>query len=125
MQETDPRDLLLDRQNDLVLEDGDFQFSKGIAGVIQECRVRLQMFQGEWFLNLDAGIPYWTEIMGQKPSIAISAAAASFNEALLSIEDVFAVTKMEVTYDHKTRALTVNWAVRCAFGTTPVDVLKI
>lgn len=124
MLETDPRDLLLDRQNDLVI-DKDLQWSKGIAGVIQECRIKMQMFKNEWFLDLDSGIPYWGEILGQKPKLAIAAAGQAFTEALLSVEDVTSVTKMEITYDSAARSLTVRWAVRCTFGDTPVDTLAI
>jgi hypothetical protein len=124
MLETDPRDLLLDRQNDLVFENGDFKWSSGIPGVMQECRIKMQMFEGEWFLNLEAGIPYWTEILGQRPDIAITAAAAAFNDALLSTEDVKDVTKMSVIQEPGTRRLLVQWSVRCKFGNTPTDTLK-
>lgn len=124
MLETDPRDLLLDKYNDLVITD-DLQWSKGIPGVMQECRIRLQMFKGEWFLNLLVGIDYWGQILGQKPAVAIAAAGAQFTAALLSIPDVLDVTKMDVTYDGATRTLTVKWSVRCLFGNTPVDTLSI
>ncbi len=124
MLETEPRDLLLDRYNDLVITT-DLDWSRGVAGVMQECRVKLQMFQGEWFLDLDKGIPYWGQILGQKPALAIAAIGASFTETLLSIEDVIAVTKMQVTYAGATRTLTVNWQIQCVFGTTPVDTLNL
>ena len=124
MLETEPRDLLLDRYNDLVVTT-DLDWSRGIPGVMQECRIKLQMFRGEWFLDLDAGIPYWGQILGQKPAIAIAAIGASFTEALLGVEDVTAVTKMSVTYDRPTRSLSVTWQVRCTFGETPVDTLNL
>lgn len=125
MLETDPRDLALDKQNDLIFENGDFQFTYGLDGIIQEARIKLQMFEGEWFLNLEAGIPYWNEILGQKPDVAIPAIAAHFNQTLLGIEDVTDVTKMSVAYNGKTRQLVVRWAVRSLFGNTPTDTLAI
>ncbi len=124
MLEVEPRDLLLDRYNDLVITT-DLDWSRGIPGVMQECRIKLQMFQGEWFLNLDAGIPYWGQILGQKPAIAIAAIGASFTESLLRVEDVIAVTKMSIVYNGSTRTLTVTWQVQCKFGATPVDTLAI
>jgi hypothetical protein len=123
MLETEPRDLLLE-DNDLVITT-DLAFSSGVSGVAQSCKTAMQMFQGEWFLNLDAGIPYWGEILGQKPAIAIAAATAHFTEMLLSIEDVTSVSRMSVTYEASSRTLSVRWQVRCTFGQTPVDTLAI
>lgn len=120
----EPRDLLLDKYNDLVI-DTDLHWSMGVQGVMQECRIKMQMFRGEWFLNLGVGIPYWGSILGQKPAIAIAAAGAAFTEALLTVEDVIGITKMDVTYDGRTRTMTVKWAVQCIFGTTVSDTLNI
>jgi hypothetical protein len=124
MLETDPRDLALDEHNDLIITT-DLDWSRGIEGVMQECRIKLQMFQGEWFLNLDVGIPYWTHILGQKPAIAIAAMGAAFSETLIRVEDVIEVTKMNITHDRALRKLVVNWQVRTKFGTTPTDTLAI
>ena len=61
--ENEPRDLLLDITNDLVIESDDFVFARGIDAVTQSCRIALQMFEEEWFLDLDVGIPYWQNIL--------------------------------------------------------------
>lgn len=120
---TEPRDLLV-VDNDLVVTT-DLAFSTGLVGVAQACKIVMQMFQGEWFLDLDKGIPYWGEILGQKPALAIPAASAAFTEALLRVEDVITVSKMTITFDGGARALVIKWQVRCTFGQTPVDTLAI
>lgn len=71
--DTDPRDLKLDRQNDLVITT-DLQWTRGVEAVMQDCRIVLQMFQGEWFLNRAAGIPYWGRILRERPDVAQRAA---------------------------------------------------
>ncbi len=121
---TDPRDLLLDKNNDLVITT-DLQWSRGIPAVMQSCRIALQMFQGEWFMNLDVGIPYWQSILGRKPGTAIAAAKSAFRQALASVESVVAVLKLDVTYNGVTRLMTVSWKVKTEFGDTPVDVLAL
>lgn len=123
--ETDPRDLLLDANNDLVFEGGDLVLSRGVPGVAQACRIALLMFAGEWFLDLDAGIPYWQSILGQKPAVAKAAAKIAVREALQSVEGVLEITKLEVNFVGASRTLTVTWAVRCAFGETPADTLAL
>lgn len=125
--ETDPIDLLLDEQNDLVIQDGDLVFSTGLQAVVQGCRIRLQMFQGEWFLDLDAGVPYWNGILGEKASIAIPLARQALRAALLRVPNVAEVTKLDLTFDGRARTLTVKWRVRTAFGdsavvTTPITI---
>ncbi len=122
--ETDPRDLELDEDNDLVITT-DLQWTRGIDAVVQSCRIALQMFQGEWFLDLDAGIPYWDKILAQKPDVAIAAAQAAFTDTLNAIEGVVSVLLMDVQYNNATRNLTINWRVRCVFGDTPTDTLAL
>lgn len=122
---TDPIDLLLDNNNDLVIESGDLQFSKGVQAIMQQCRIQLQMFQGEWFLDLDAGIPYWQSILGSKTSDAIAAARIYFTGELLNVQGVTEVTKMELSYKGTDRSLTIKWRVTTVFGETPDDIISL
>ena len=122
---TDPIDLLIDDENDLVIENGDLQFSKGIDAVVQQCRISLQMFQGEWFLDLDAGIPYWQSILGQKPAVALAAARIYMRRELELIEGVDRVLKLDLSYTGTSRTLVVTWQVSTIFGETPVDTIDL
>ncbi len=120
--ETDPVDLLLGPDNDLVVTT-DLQLSRGIPAIMQSCRIALLMFAGEWFLDLKAGIPYWESILAQKPEVAKKAAAIAFRAALLGVPGVQEVTKLEVDFAGGTRRMSITWRVRCAFGETPEDTL--
>lgn len=122
---TDPIDLKLDSDNQVVFENGDLVFVSGIDAVVQQCRVVLQMFQGEWFLNLDAGIPYWQSILGEKTRAAIEAARIFFRRELELVSGVDKVTKLDISYSGTSRTLTVNWQVSTIFGDTPVDVINL
>ncbi len=122
--ETDPIDLLLDEDNDIVITT-DLQFSRGLPAVVQSGRIALQMFQEEWFLDLDAGIPYWTKILGQKPNIASEAARLAFRSTLEEIDSVLGVLQLDVEFDPVTRNMDINWRVRCEFGDTDVDTIAI
>lgn len=119
----EPRDLLLGPDNDLVITD-DLQFTAGLAAIAQDCRIAMLMFQGEWFLDLDAGIPYWQSILGQKTTVAKKAAAIAIRSALLAVDGVQEVTKLEVSVD-VSRRMKVKWQVRCAFGETPADTIVL
>jgi hypothetical protein len=120
--ETDPIDLLLGPDNDLVVTT-DLQFTTGLTAIAQACRIALQMFQEEWFLDLDAGMPYWQAILGQKPDVSIPAAGIAARSELMSVPGVIDVPLLDVTYDGPTRKMTIKWQVSTAFGDTQPDVI--
>lgn len=115
-----PRDLSLGTDNDLVVTT-DLTFTAGVQAVAQSCRIALQIFQGEWFLDLDVGIPYWDRIIAQKPNVAIAGARAAFRKELLAVNGVLAIKRLDVTYVNATRTLNVTWQVSTVFGDTPAD----
>jgi hypothetical protein len=121
----DPIDLLLDQNNDLVIENGDLKFSRGIEAIVQQCRINLQIFQEEWFLNLDIGIPYWQNILGYKPAVAIAAARIFFTRELLVVDGVDGVTRLDINYTGTTRTLNLDWQVSTVFGDTPNDTINL
>ncbi len=115
----EPRDLLLGPDGDLVITT-DFEWVRGIEAVAQSCRIALMMFAGEWFLDLDAGIPYWQSILGRKPAVALAAAQVAFRSELMSVSGVLEVLRLDVAYVSSTRAMTVTFKVRTGLGETPV-----
>ena len=121
---TNPVDFLLDSSGDLVV-DTDLHLSSGLAAVGQSCRIALQFYLGEWFLNLGVGIPYWQSLLGSSSSTAIKAAQISFAAALAAVDGVNEVTKLQITFDGPTRLLTVTFQVSTALGLTPQDSLTL
>jgi hypothetical protein len=119
----DAVDLLLDGDNDLVVTT-DLEFARGTEGVAQLCRIAVQTFAGEWFLDLDVGIPYWEQILGANPEAAIIAARAGFHDELLATDGVTQLLVLNATFDNaQSRALTVEWQVGTATGDTVQDTL--
>lgn len=122
---TDPLDVKIGDDNVVVFENGDLVLVSGLDAIVQGCRIVLQMFQGEWFLNLDVGIPYWQSILGQKPAVAIAAARIFFRRELEAVEGVERVTKLDISYTGATRTLSITWQVTTVFGDTPVDEIDL
>lgn len=120
----EPRDLLLGDDNDLVITT-DLQFSTGIQAVLQSGRIAMQLYSDEWFLDLDAGIRYWQDILAKKPDAGIAAAKSEFRRELNLIPGVLKIERLEVTYVGATRALNVKWQVKTGLGETPVDTIAL
>jgi hypothetical protein len=129
--ETDIVDLLLDSNGDLVISGGDAQWASGEQGVLQGIRIACRMVQGEWFLNLDTGVPYFardgidpaTVIMGQ--AFDQLRALAAFRQAIVNVPGVGSLDFLDVSYTNAGRLLTVQFSVTCSFGGTVADSLAL
>lgn len=128
MLSTDPIDLLLDVDGDIVI-DSDLRWATGLPAIAQGIRIQLQLVKGEWFLDLDDGVPYY-EREGVTSAEALlggrfnqARATAAFRAAILRAPGVNTITSLAVAFDGSTRQLTVTWAVRTTFGDTLADAL--
>lgn len=95
------------------------QLVSGEAAVAQAVRFRLELQRGEWFLNLDVGIRWYEEILGdasKTPGVEERARAA-VAAAILDVPAVQSITRLDVTLDAVTRTLTVVFVAACTFGT--------
>lgn len=119
---SDPIDLTL-TDGDIDLTGGRLSFTSGIGAVAQGIRIRLQAFRGEWFRNLDSGVPYWQELLGQKFDEA--KARRIFREAIRAAPGVGEILKLAVTFDAKTRTLSVTWQVRTEFGDSDTETTEV
>lgn len=93
--------------NDLLLaEDGNLAMIEQAEAVGQHARQRLQTYQGEWFLDTTAGVPWLDGILGSSydPALAESVVKAE----LLDTDGVTEITSFAVSFDRSTRGLVIN-----------------
>jgi hypothetical protein len=64
-------DFLQDSLGDLAIVNNELVLVIGADEVAQRVTQRLRTFRGEWFLNLDAGVPYYQEILVKNPSSTV------------------------------------------------------
>lgn len=130
--QTDPQDLFCDpNTNDIVIQNGDAGLSTGLPGVAQGCRTAVNMIRGEWFLDLDRGIPYFqrdgvpaTEALLGQP-FETTKTLSPFRDALAAVNGVASVDSVTATYDPATREVDIAWVVTSVFGGTVADSLKV
>lgn len=58
----------LDSEGDLDITSNSLSLTTGTEAIRQHLQVKLRMFLGEWFLNTDLGVPYFTEILIKQPN---------------------------------------------------------
>lgn len=125
MLSTDRIGLLLDADGDLdvfALSRG--EWSTGLDAVAQGIQARIQLVKGEWFLDLDAGVP-WFEGENVPSAEAIIGGRFDANRVrdlisteILATPNVRSIVKLSVDFSPSTRVVVVSFKVRTAFGDT-------
>lgn len=112
---TGARDLKLDPiTGDLVVTDGDLVFVSGVDSILQDIRLALGFFLGEWFLDETEGIPYFQKILGVK-NPDLLAIREIYRQRLLAVPGVLDVLSCVVT-PAAARTLKINWKVSTDLG---------
>ncbi len=104
----------LDENNDIFTEQGRFAVVSEGAETIQHIRTKLRFFQGEWFLDVFAGVPYFQELL-RKP-VDLANVEAIIKAEILSTPDVEAITRFETSFEGETRKLTINFDAVTTYG---------
>lgn len=128
---TQPIGLRLTEDGDLYRGSSRMEMIAGLDGVVQAVRVRLLLCKGEWFANLDVGIPYLERdnvtaaeaLLGQHFNRA--KADAAFRAAILRTPGIVEVRSLVIEFDASTRTMSVTWSALCEFGETPEDTLEV
>ncbi len=103
-----------DTTADLELTNGDLTLSKGVDAVKQALRQELKMFAGEWFLDLDYGVPYYKNVLVKKPNTGLI--RGIFEETILATPGVLELTSLSLDYNSAARTLTVSFTARAFDG---------
>ena len=103
-------DIKLNDDNDISFDGGVIETVDGAESVRQRLIVRLNTFLGEWFLDENAGIPYYQYVLGQNPLNRVMLNAV-FVSAILSTPGVLSLEKeIEYSYDGATRILGLSFS---------------
>ena len=80
----------------------------------QRLKIRLLFFRGEWFLNIDYGIPYYEEIYTK--NVTQAAVDNIFRDQILDTEGVTSITSFESTFDKGSRAYSLTFSCLAESG---------
>jgi len=106
---------LVENENNLELINKDFQLTSSLSRYVsQKLRIRLSFFRGEWYLNINKGIPYFESVFVKNPNI-------SFIEDLIILEintcpGVEELLNLNLEVEKSTRELIINFTVKLEDG---------
>ena len=114
-------DLKLNSRHDIDLDNGDFSLTQDESeSLSQRLKIKLLTFKGEWFLNEDAGIPYYQRILQKgtpKETIDII-----FKRAIAEEPDVISIVAFSSTFDKINRVYSLNFKVQSVNAKEPIPV---
>ena len=95
---------------DLESVNGDLVLAAGADAIAQHIKVRLRMFEGEWFLDPRQGLPYFRKILQKTPDV--SSIGGIFRRAILDTPGVTSLSSFSVELNRQTRALSLNFVAK-------------
>lgn len=102
--------------------------------ILQRIKVRLRFFKGEWFLNLDHGMPYFDDVLDGNGGSGDNAILGSknldnniiesiFRREILDVEGVKGLLESSVDYDPIQRKISYYFGAVSINNTTITDNL--
>ena len=100
---------------------GDIDFSTvdGLESVRQRAIQRLLFLRAEWFLDITQGLPYLADVIGYQDNINL--ARRAIVDELLTVEDVDAVSEVQIEHVREDRTLKFSALISTRFGTVAVE----
>jgi hypothetical protein len=105
---------------------GDYTFGQGStnflinspATVAQAVSTALRLFQGEWFLDITAGVPWITSVAGVNTR---DTADSVVKQAILGVTGVLNIVSYSSSFDTAKRIFSVTATINTQFGVASVN----
>ncbi len=104
----------LSNDNDIQIIDGGLPLVTGIEEIRQLCGQILRSFQGDWFLNLDKGMPYFQTILLKATSV--SGIEAIYLDVIGRIPGIIDIRTFTLSYDPANRILNIAFTAQTTDG---------
>ena len=105
--------------------DGDYRFGhgkndflNGVDAVAQAIMTRLKLLKGEWWEDLEDGLPLWQSILGMRTPKAVI--DRIIQERVLGTNNVTGISNLSSSFEADTRSYTFYCVVDTAFGQTVI-----
>lgn len=102
------KDLKLDADGDLLIDQYSLKLVDNIDQIIQNISIRLRFFLNEWFLDINAGLPWLEDILIKAPNqIRVE---SLIKDEILTTPGVDEITFFESNFDASLRKFFVNFS---------------
>lgn len=113
-------DLLTNTDGDIAITNNDLTLVIAEDEVKQRLEQRLRTFRGEWFLDIEYGMPWITDVLVKNPNTGI--VEAMIKTHILDTPGVLELLRFELTFENTTRELDLRFTVLSTTGEVEVEV---
>lgn len=115
------KDLALDlNTHDLLIENGELLVVDAADQLEQTLKIRLQFFDSEWFLNVNNGLPFYSDILVKNPNIPNI--DAIIKAEILDTDGVEELLSWDSVFDNAARTYTIAFKVRTTYGESELNI---
>jgi hypothetical protein len=112
------RDLKLDG-NGLAGENFDLVLIEGDDSTVQRLTQKFNLWLGEWFLNVGAGVPWRRDILGQKPNDTV--VAGLIRDIIVNDPGISELIEATIDFAGSSRELEISFRARSALTENIID----
>ena len=106
----------LDRDHDMSFGYGLASIARDQEAVAQRVKTRLYLLQAEWFLDVDAGVPYLQRITAKPTDLFYT--ESIIKKTVMETEGVAAMAAFNMDFDRDIRKLLVTMVITTIYGST-------
>ena len=108
--------LALNSNHDLYINNGQIARISSSDAIIQLVKTRLLLVREEWFMDLSAGLPWFSKMMGRNPNpYKIRSYVA---KEIILTEGVSELKSLELVYNNAERKLDILFSYTDIYGNT-------
>lgn len=107
--------------HDLYISNGQIARVSNSEAIAQTVKTRLLTVQEEWFLDLNAGLPWFTKMLGATPDLYKIRGYVA--REIINTNGVEDLKTVELLYNKKDRKLDIEFTYVDIFGNTVSEVL--
>jgi len=91
--------------------------------VLQTVKSRLLLHYSEWFLDLSAGIPWFTELLTHNPDFSLIESRVA--ETIIDTDGVTDLINLAMTFRGSQRELYIDFSYMDIYGTTRTETQRV
>ena len=108
------KDILLDDNDEIVIDKLDFTIIDSLDYLRQKLKIRLRFFLGEYYLDINKGIPFFDRILIKNPDI--DDVESIFKAEILGTKGVKELTSFDMNFDTTKRQLSISFKALTTAG---------
>lgn len=103
-----------DTAGDIIVVDGALPLVEGLDEIAQLCKQHLLVSEGDWFLDIELGLPFFQHIL--RKTTSLSGIEGIYLTAIARVPGVININSFSLDFDPGTRSLNIIFQAQTTQG---------